>query len=179
MKWERGFSRSGVSSWRRRLPEGWQFDSPPPTTRVKACPMKSLRFRFSLLLLLLLSGASSAEDPAALIERVKDDAKTTRVKADCTAISSALMMYKINAGRFPTEKQGLRALVEKPADEPRPVDWVKLMHQVPKDPWGREYSIRYREKEKQTMLYVVSKGPDPEVAEDDIVHPVDPPKAEE
>jgi general secretion pathway protein G len=141
--------------------------------------MKFPRFRFSLLLLLLLSGATSAEDPAAVIERVKDDAKTTRVKADCLSISSALRMYKINAGRFPTEKQGLRALVEKPADEPRPVDWVRSMSQVPKDPWGREYSIRYREKEKQKMLFVVSKGPDPEVAEDDIEHPVDPPKAKE
>jgi general secretion pathway protein G len=141
--------------------------------------MKFPRFRFSLLFLLLLSGASSAEDPAGLIERVKDNAKTKRAKADCVSISSALMVYKINAGHFPTEKQGLRALVEKPADEPRPVDWVRSMSQVPKDPWGREYSIRYREKEKQKMLFVVSKGPDPEVAEDDIEHPVDPPKAKE
>ncbi len=141
--------------------------------------MKFLRFQFSLLLPLLLSGASSAEDPAGLIERVADDAKITRVKADCMAISSALKTYKINAGHFPTEKQGLSALVKKPTDEPRPDDWVQLMSQIPKDPWGREYFIRYREKEKQRMLFLVSKGPDPEVAEDDIEHPVDPPKAKE
>ena len=29
------------------------------------------------------------------------------------------------------------------------------------------------------MLFVVRKAPDPEVAEDDIEHPVDPPKARE
>lgn len=114
-----------------------------------------------------------------MIDRVIDDAKITRAKADCRSISSALKAYKINAGHFPTEKQGLRALVEKPTDEPRPVDWVQMMNQVPKDPWGREYSIRYREKEKQKMFFVVSKGPDPEVAEDDIEHPVDPPKVKE
>lgn len=141
--------------------------------------MKSSNFRLFLLLALLPAGDSSAADPAAVIERVKDDAKITRVNADCTAISSALKMYKINAGQFPTEKQGLSALVQKPTDEPRPIDWVQIMTQVPKDPWGREYSIRYREKEKLKMLFVVSKGPDPEVAEDDIEHPVDPPKATE
>lgn len=114
-----------------------------------------------------------------MIDKVKADAKITRVKADCTAISSAVMMYKINAGNFPTEKQGLRALVEKPTDEPRPVEWVRVMSGVPKDPWGREYSIRYREKEKRTLLFVVSQGPDPEVAEDDIEHPVEPPKVKD
>ena len=54
-----------------------------------------------------------------------------------------------------------------------------MMNQVPKDPWGHEYSIRFREKEKQKMLFVVSKGPDPDIAEDDIEHPVDPPKVKE
>ena len=125
------------------------FDSLPPVLLVHPRPMNSLRFRFSLLFVLLLAGPSSAEDPTGLIDQVKDDAKITRVKADCMAISSALMMYKINAGQFPTEKQGLRALVQKPTDEPRPVDWVQMMNQVPKDPWGHEYSIRFREKEKQ------------------------------
>ena len=141
--------------------------------------MKSPRSRLSLLLVLLLAGVSSAEDPADVIDQVKADAKTTRVKADCTAISSALMVYKINAGHFPTEKQGLGALVKKPADEPRPVDWVQVMNRVPKDPWGREYFIRVREKEKQTRVFVVSQGPDPKVAEDDIEHPVEPEKAKE
>jgi general secretion pathway protein G len=129
--------------------------------------------------MLLLSGASQAEEPAVVIEKVIADAKITRVKADCMAISSALKTYKINAGHFPTEKQGLAALVKKPADEPRPVDWVQVISRVPKDPWGREYFIRVREKEKRTLVFVVSQGPDPEVAEDDIEHPVDPPKAKE
>lgn len=93
------------------------------------------------------------------------------------AISSALKTYKINAGHFPSENQGLAALVKKPVDEPRPVEWVRVMSGVPKDPWGREYFIRVRE--KRTLVFVVSQGPDPEVAEDDIEHPVDPPKAKE
>lgn len=155
------------------------FDSLPPSPLVHVLRMKSPSSCMSLLLVLLLSGASFAEDPAAVIDRVKDDAKITRVKADCMAISSALKVYKINAGHFPTEKQGLAALVKKPADEPRPVEWVRMMSGVPKDPWGREYLIRYREKEKRSLLFVVSQGPDPEVAEDDIEHPVDPPKAKE
>lgn len=141
--------------------------------------MKSPRSRLSLLLVLILSGIAPAEDPPVVIDQVKADAKTMRVKADCLAISSALKVYKINAGHFPTEKQGLAALVKKPADEPRPTDWVQVMSQVPRDPWGREYFIRVREKDKRTRVFVVSQGPDPEVGEDDIEHPVEPEKAKE
>lgn len=155
------------------------FSSPRPSALGKSQCMRQSLSRLFLAAALLLPGASFGQDPLARIDQVKADANIARVKADCAAISSALKMYKINAGHFPTEKQGLAALVKKPADMPRPVNWVQLASQVPKDPWGHQYFIRIRGKEKRMMVFVVSQGPDPDIAEDDIEHPVEPPKAKE
>ena len=53
----------------------------------------------------------------------------------------ALNLYRLDNGRYPTQEQGLRALVEKPTTEPIPNNWKGggYMDRVPVDPWGKEY----------------------------------------
>ncbi|MCW1925144.1 type II secretion system protein GspG [Luteolibacter arcticus] len=53
--------------------------------------------------------------------------------------SSALKMFKLNAGRYPTEEEGLMALIEKPATYPENKRWQRIMDRVPHDPWNRPY----------------------------------------
>jgi general secretion pathway protein G len=59
-------------------------------------------------------------------------------KAQIDALEKALDQYRLDTGRYPNSEVGLKALVEKPADEPK---WLGpyLRKAVPLDPWGKPY----------------------------------------
>lgn len=59
-------------------------------------------------------------------------------KAQIESFARALDAYRLDTGRYPTNEQGLNALVARPADESR---WngPYLQKAVPPDPWGRHY----------------------------------------
>jgi len=95
-------------------------------------------------------------------------AKREQVADAAESIGAALESYRVASGSYPTEQQGLAALVEKPTELPIPRRWVMLMKNVPLDPWGRPYHLAIREKVGKPRAIVVSKGPDLEVIDDDI-----------
>ena len=72
-----------------------------------------------------------------------DEAKQTKARVQIENLSSALKMYKIDNGRYPTTEQGLEALVTEPQSGNIPKKWKKggylAKKQVPKDPWGNDY----------------------------------------
>ena len=68
-----------------------------------------------------------------------DEARVVKAKQDVLAIQSALELYKLDNGVYPSTDQGLLALVEKPATPPIPHDWKTYLKSLPKDPWGRDY----------------------------------------
>jgi general secretion pathway protein G len=72
-----------------------------------------------------------------------DEAKQTKARVQIENLSSALKMYKIDTGQFPTSEQGLEALVAQPQSGDAPKKWKKggylAKKQIPKDPWGNDY----------------------------------------
>ena len=68
-----------------------------------------------------------------------DEARVVKAKQDALAIQSALDLYKLDNGFYPTTDQGLQALVEKPTSNPTPHNWQTYLKSLPKDPWGRDY----------------------------------------
>lgn len=70
-----------------------------------------------------------------------DDAKLKQVKVDFVNIENALDLYKLDNYRYPTNDQGLRALVEKPSSDPVPRQWQTggYLKGMPLDPWGNTY----------------------------------------
>jgi len=68
-----------------------------------------------------------------------DEARIVKAKQDILSIQSALDLYKLDNGVYPTTDQGLIALVEKPSASPVPQDWKPSLKSIPKDPWGRDY----------------------------------------
>lgn len=72
-----------------------------------------------------------------------DKAKQTKARVQIENLSSALKMYKIDNGRFPTSEQGLEALVVQPQSGDVPKKWKKggylAKKKIPKDPWGNDY----------------------------------------
>ncbi len=68
--------------------------------------------------------------------------EVTAARAQIDAFDKALQGYRIDMGRFPTQGEGLRALVEMAGVEPR---WrgPYLKDKIPLDPWGAPYQYRY------------------------------------
>jgi general secretion pathway protein G len=59
-------------------------------------------------------------------------------KAQIDALEKALDQYRLDTGRYPNTELGLKALLERPANEPK---WngPYLRKSVPLDPWGKPY----------------------------------------
>jgi len=68
-----------------------------------------------------------------------DEARIAAAKHDIAAISQSLKLYKLDNGRYPSNEQGLQALVAKPAGAPVPTNWKPYLDKLPKDPWGNTY----------------------------------------
>jgi general secretion pathway protein G len=104
-----------------------------------------------------------------LVPRIMDspeEAKRVKAKADIRTIESALKLYKIDNGTYPTTEQGLDALITKPDTTPVPNKWREGGYldgsTVPKDPWDNPYY--YASPPQDGKDYeIVSYGRDKEV----------------
>lgn len=70
-----------------------------------------------------------------------DEAKIAKVKSDIRTLQTALDLYRLDNGAYPTTEQGLEALVKKPTSEPVPSAWRNggYVQRLSDDPWGRHY----------------------------------------
>ena len=70
-------------------------------------------------------------------------AKRVKAKMDIATLETALKMYKLDNGVYPSTEQGLLSLVEMPETGVVPKNWRKggyiERNRVPKDPWGNEF----------------------------------------
>jgi len=73
-----------------------------------------------------------------------DQARVTVARTDLRTIASALKIYRLDNGDYPSTEQSLAALVHRPTSAPVPANWSAqgYLEQVPVDPWGRPYSYR-------------------------------------
>jgi general secretion pathway protein G len=70
-----------------------------------------------------------------------DQARVTAAVSDINGIKSALKLYRLDNGVYPSTEQGLQALVKKPETGNIPNSWKSsgYLDRMPKDPWGSEY----------------------------------------
>lgn len=72
-----------------------------------------------------------------------DQARQVKAQMVIGTLETALKMYKLDNGVYPSTEQGLRALVEPPAIGRLAPKWREggylESNTVPKDPWGNEY----------------------------------------
>ena len=93
------------------------------------------------------------------------EARISRAKLDIQQLQTALDTYRTDQGRYPTQEQGLQALVEKPAREPIPPNYPAEPYlksrQMPTDPWNSPYI--YLAPGRRGELYeIISYGSDGE-----------------
>lgn len=67
-----------------------------------------------------------------------DQARATAARQDIAGLMQALKLYRLDQGRYPSQAQGLKVLVEKPADASTS-NWRAYLERLPNDPWGRPY----------------------------------------
>ena len=82
-------------------------------------------------------------------------------------INSSLKAYQIRAKHFPSESQGLNALVERPTTAPEPRRWERGFESLPKDGWEQEFVYKYPGSKDPSQPEVISKGKDGELGTDD------------
>jgi general secretion pathway protein G len=72
-----------------------------------------------------------------------EEARRTKAQIQMESIETALQLYKLDNGVYPTTEQGLQALVEAPTVGQLPKAWREggylAKGRVPKDPWGNDY----------------------------------------
>ena len=102
-----------------------------------------------------------------------EKARVSAAKADIVNLDSALSMYELDNGRYPSTDQGLKALLEEPGTSLVSGNWsgpYLKKKQMPKDPWGKEY-IYVSPGNHNTESYDLSSyGHDGIESKDDIIN---------
>jgi len=69
-----------------------------------------------------------------------DKARVTTAKANLKSLHSKVNEFKMDTGRFPTEEEGLKALIEQPSDVKNyPPGGYLETTEIPKDSWGNDF----------------------------------------
>lgn len=81
-------------------------------------------------------------------------------KADIQSIKTALKLYKLDNKAYPTQQQGLDALVNKPSVAPIPNNYKAsgYLEKLPKDPWGNDYQYQNPGKHGEVDIYSYGAG---------------------
>jgi len=123
-----------------------------------------------ILLVVVIIGALSAMIIPRLTGR-SEQAKVAAAKADINShIATALKLYELDNGFFPTTAQGLKALEEKPTTSPAPLNWNgPYIEREPLDPWGNPY--QYASPGRHRPDYdLYSDGKDAKTEDDNIAN---------
>lgn len=86
------------------------------------------------------------------------DSKVKAAQIQIQGFSSALDLYYLDLGRYPTSGEGLRALVQRPEGATTWNGPYLKGSAVPNDPWGRPYV--YKSPGQQSPYEVTTLGPE-------------------
>ena len=88
----------------------------------------------------------------------RPSAKIDVARNNIAALQTALEVFEVDVGRYPTAAEGLQALVAQP---PGAQQWHgPYLSKLPKDPWGNPYLYRFPGKHNQNGFDLYSLGPD-------------------
>lgn len=95
-----------------------------------------------LMVVIVILGILAAIIAPRIIGRT-DEAKVTEAKVQISNLETALKLYKLDNGVYPSTEQGIGALVDKPVAGSIPRNWrdggYLEKKKIPADPWGNPY----------------------------------------
>jgi general secretion pathway protein G len=95
-----------------------------------------------LLIVMVIIGLLAAFVVPKLIGRV-GESKQTAAKVQIELTSTAIEIYKLDTGKYPSQDAGLQSLNTKPGDVQNWKGPYMKKDKVPKDPWGVEYIYKF------------------------------------
>jgi general secretion pathway protein G len=121
-----------------------------------------------LMLVVIIIGALVAMVMPRLTGR-SEQARVSAANADVRAnIATALKLYELDNGSFPTSSEGLEALFSKPASA---ASWNgPYLERKPLDPWGREYKYHSPGEHRTADYDLYSLGKDGTESSDDVTN---------
>jgi len=108
----------------------------PKQARVTAATIRGFTLLELLVVVVIIGLLAGIVAPRYFGQVGKSEVNVARAQID--ALEKALDQYRLDIGRYPSSELGLKALVERPASEPK---WSGpyLRKDVPPDPWGKPY----------------------------------------
>jgi general secretion pathway protein G len=85
------------------------------------------------------------------------DAKRAKAASDIAALSNAVDTFRLDVDRYPTNEEGLSALITQPADAN---GWKRYIKSLPTDPWGNEYVYEFPGPDGEDTFVIYSYGAD-------------------
>ncbi len=121
-----------------------------------------------LLVVLIIIGILAGYIGPRIMSR-PEEAKRTKAEMQIKGLETALQLYKLDNGTYPSTDQGLQALVEAPESGKLPPKWRKGGYlekgKVPKDPWDNEFA--YFSPGINSDFDLIAYGPDGESGGED------------
>ena len=137
--------------------------------------MKCLKNKGFTLVEILLVVVIIGVLAAMVVPNLSGQGKKARISAARVDIESnlatALDLYELDNGKYPTTEQGLKALIQKPTSAPEPINWngsYLKKKKIPRDPWKKEYIYVSPGIQNPDEYDLSSYGPDGVESEDDI-----------
>ncbi|MGH8279581.1 MAG: type II secretion system major pseudopilin GspG [Gammaproteobacteria bacterium] len=97
---------------------------------------------FEVVMLVAILGITGAVIVTSLLGR-PDPAHIAAARQEIHTLATALQSYGRDNHRYPSDAQGLEALVAKPTLDPLPANWRPYLDVLPLDPWGHAYQYQY------------------------------------
>ncbi len=95
-----------------------------------------------LLIVMVIIGLLAAFIVPKLIGRV-GESKQTAAKAQIELTSTAVEIYKLDTGKYPSQGSGLQSLNTQPSDVQNWKGPYMKKDKTPKDPWGADFIYRF------------------------------------
>lgn len=107
-----------------------------------------------LVILVLLGGTASV-----FFINIQKNAYMDTARTQINSFKQALDLYRMDVGSYPSEQEGLQALINPPTSAANPAKWrgPYLKDAIPLDPWDSPYIYRLID---ANTVQVISVGPD-------------------
>ena len=98
-----------------------------------------------------------------------EEARVNAARADIKNYGTALDLFELDNGFYPSSEQGLQALISRPSSSPEPINWKGPYLQTPvrNDPWGNPYIYKFPGDHVANSYDLCSFGPNKVGGDDD------------